>query len=138
MSDDGTSPTAVGRQLARRRNDLDLTQDQLADRIGVRARTISAIERGNNSIQRSNRAIWEQALGLKPGTISRAYNEGIPIEPADADAGAASATAEPTLHELAEQMRLLREKIEEDRARDRQAVRQLEEEVNRLRGKRSG
>lgn len=80
MSDDATSPAAVGRQLAQRRDDMDLTQDQLAERIGVRARTISAIERGTNAIQRGNRPAWEKALGLKAGTISRAYNEGAAIE----------------------------------------------------------
>jgi transcriptional regulator with XRE-family HTH domain len=81
MSDDATSPAAVvGQQLARRREDLDLTQDDLAKRIGVSGRTISAIERGVNAIQRKNRSAWETALGLVPGTINRAYRDGTPVE----------------------------------------------------------
>ncbi|GAA4513210.1 hypothetical protein GCM10023191_079970 [Actinoallomurus oryzae] len=80
MSDDATSPAVVGRQLARRREDLDYTQDDLANRIGVSGRTVSAIERGVNSIQRKNRPAWETALGLASGTINRAYRDGTPIE----------------------------------------------------------
>jgi DNA-binding XRE family transcriptional regulator len=81
MNDDATSPAAVvGQQLARRREDLDLTQDDLAKRIGVSGRTVSAIERGVNAIQRKNRSAWETALGLAPGTINRAYRDGTAVE----------------------------------------------------------
>lgn len=81
MSDDATSPAAVvGQQLARRREELDLTQDDLAKRIGVSGRTVSAIERGMNAIQRKNRSAWETALSLAPGTINRAYRDGTPVE----------------------------------------------------------
>jgi transcriptional regulator with XRE-family HTH domain len=134
MSDDATSPAAVGRQLARRRNDLDLTQDQLAERIGIRARTISAIERGNNSIQRSNRSTWERALQLKPGTISRAYAEGSAIEPAEGREVILKESAHGSDNlatRLAEQIQWVKEDNE-------RRIRELEEEVKRLRERDSG
>jgi transcriptional regulator with XRE-family HTH domain len=86
MSDDPTARAVVGEQLARRREDLDLTQDDLAQRIGVSGRTVSAIERGVNTIQRKNRPSWEKALGLVTGTVSRAYRDGTPIEYAESPA----------------------------------------------------
>ena len=98
-----SAPRVVGRQLLERRVQLDLTQQQLADRIGISARTVSAAERGSNQIIRSRRAAWERALRLKAGTIGRAYREGAPIEIAwsestrvDGQAGrAADAAPEP-------------------------------------------
>lgn len=84
MSTPGTSPAEVGRQLARRREDLDLTQEDLAQRIGVVAKTVSGVERGLSSISRSKRPAWEKALALRAGTISRAYRDGAPIEIAPA------------------------------------------------------
>jgi transcriptional regulator with XRE-family HTH domain len=80
MNAPDTSPSAVGRQLARRREDLDVTQEELAQRIGIAARTVSAIETGLNRISRGKRAAWEAALELKAGTISRAYRDGTPIQ----------------------------------------------------------
>lgn len=84
MSTPGTSPAEVGQQLARRREDLDLTQEDLAQRIGVVAKTVSGVERGLSSISRSKRPAWEKALALRAGTISRAYRDGAPIEIAPA------------------------------------------------------
>ena len=91
MSDDAPAPP-VGRQLALRRGQLDLTQEDLAKLIGVSGRTVSAIERGVNTIQRKNRKAWERALGLVQGTISRAYEEGSAVEllPAPVDDEGAS------------------------------------------------
>lgn len=83
MSDTPESPTSVGRQLKLRRQALDLTQPALASRIGVGPSTVSLTERGRTEIQRGKRAAWEQALDLKPGTITRAYSSGTPIEPAE-------------------------------------------------------
>ena len=77
------SPADVGRQLLERREDLDLTQQELAQRIGISARTVSAVERGVNQITKSRRGDWERALELKPGTISRAYRDGSRLEPAE-------------------------------------------------------
>lgn len=117
MSDDPASPAAVGQQLAQRRTDLDLTQDQLAERIRVRARTVSAIETGKNSIQRSSRSTWEQALRLKPGTISRAYSEGSPIEvsgPEDRDTPvhpSSELSVEQAVSQLKSELAELREEV---------------------------
>jgi transcriptional regulator with XRE-family HTH domain len=77
------SPTSVGQQLARCREELDLTQEALARRIGIATPTVSVTERGHTEIRLSKRPAWEKALGLKAGTISRAYRDGTPIELAD-------------------------------------------------------
>lgn len=78
-------PTSVGEQLARRREDLDLTQEALARRIGISAPTVSVTERGHTQIRVGKRPDWERALGLKAGTITRAYRDGTPIEVAPPD-----------------------------------------------------
>lgn len=76
-------PVSVGQQLARRREELDLTQEAVARRIGISTPTVSVTERGHTQIRVSKRSDWEKALGLKPGTIGRAYRDGTPIEIAD-------------------------------------------------------
>lgn len=81
MSQPDDPPLPVGRQLAERREELDLTQESAARRIGVTATTVSATERNRNEISRSKRPAWEQALRLKPGTITKAYRTGSAIEP---------------------------------------------------------
>ena len=81
------SPLDVGRQLQQRREELDLTQQQLAQRLSISARTVSAVERGLNQITKSKRSLWEEVLGLVSGTISRAYRDGSPVETAPARAG---------------------------------------------------
>lgn len=78
-SDD--APTRVGPQLARRREDLDLTQGALARQIGITVTSVSSAERGKATISRGKRALWEQALQLKAGTITRAYRGDTDIEP---------------------------------------------------------
>lgn len=83
MSPPSEPPTSVGRQLAARREELDLTQETLARRIGIATPTVSVTERGHTRIRRGKRADWERALGLKAGTISRAYRDGTPIEATD-------------------------------------------------------
>jgi transcriptional regulator with XRE-family HTH domain len=110
MSDDA-SPADVGRQLAQRRDDLGLTQDQLAKCLPISARTVSAIERGVNAIQKGNRREWERVLKLKPGSIGRAYTTGAPIEVLD-DADDSSGGPEPTVAELAAQVAELTAKVE--------------------------
>jgi transcriptional regulator with XRE-family HTH domain len=82
MSPAPSDPPLVGQQLAKRREELDLTQDALARLVGVTPPTISVTERGHTEIRRSKRAAWEKALKLRPGTISRAYTDGTLIEPA--------------------------------------------------------
>jgi transcriptional regulator with XRE-family HTH domain len=73
-------PARVGRHLAERREDLDLTQNALAQRIGITSASVSAVERGVSEIRRSLRARWETALRLRQGTITRAYNDGTPLD----------------------------------------------------------
>lgn len=80
------TPTHVGQQLARRRDELDLTQEELARRIGISTPTVSVTERGHTAISKGNRAKWERALNLKPGTISRAYRDGTDLEIAEVQA----------------------------------------------------
>jgi transcriptional regulator with XRE-family HTH domain len=80
MSPPSPSTPTVGQQLARRREELDLTQDALARLIGITAPTVSVTERGHTEISRGKRPAWERALQLRPGTISQAYRDGSPIE----------------------------------------------------------
>lgn len=82
MSQTPVPPTSVGQQLRARREDLDLTQGALAKLIGIDASTVSVTERDRTEIQRSRRAAWERALQLAPGSISRAYKDGVPLETA--------------------------------------------------------
>lgn len=79
-----TTLRAIGQQLAARRRQLDLTQQMAADRIGITSTTVSAVERGINEIQRSRRADWERGLDLAPGSITRAYEAGTPLQVAGA------------------------------------------------------
>ncbi|MET4923623.1 hypothetical protein P3L51_14850 [Streptomyces sp. PSRA5] len=83
-----TSPTSVGQQLRARRVQLDLTQGALAKIIGIDSSTVSVTERDRTEIQRSRRGAWERALQLKAGTISAAYRDGTPLEPAAVTAAA--------------------------------------------------
>ncbi|HEY5832426.1 helix-turn-helix domain-containing protein [Streptomyces sp.] len=82
MSEPSATPP-VGRQLAERRDELNLSQVALAELIGVTSTSVSAAENGRSSIQRGKRSAWERALALKPGTISRAYARGTLLEPLD-------------------------------------------------------
>jgi transcriptional regulator with XRE-family HTH domain len=75
-------PPLVGQRLAKRREELDLTQDALARIIGITSATVSATERGRTTISRSKRPLWERALRLAPGTITRAYRDGTDLEAA--------------------------------------------------------
>lgn len=81
-------PPLIGQQLAKRREELDLTQELLARSIGITSTTVSTSERGRTVISRAKRPLWEQALQLKAGTISRAYRDGTPIELLDVPAEA--------------------------------------------------
>lgn len=83
MSEPTPDPTAVGQQLARRREELDITQDALARRIGITTASVSAAERGKSVISRGKRPGWERALHLKPGTLGRAYREAGELEVLD-------------------------------------------------------
>lgn len=82
MSQTPGPPLPVGQQLKERREELDLTQGALANLVGVTVTSISSAENGRSTISRGKRPTWEQALQLKSGTISRAYRDGTPLEPA--------------------------------------------------------
>lgn len=81
MTPPDDTPTRVGRQLAQRREDLDLTQGAVAGHVGITVTSVSSAERGRTTISRSKRPGWEQVLKLKPGTIARAYRDGGDLEP---------------------------------------------------------
>lgn len=95
MSQSDVPPTPVGQQLAARRDELDLTQEALARRIGITATTVSATETGRTQISRGKRAKWEQALRLEPGTIGRAYRSGEPLELLDSPSEPYADMADP-------------------------------------------
>lgn len=77
------TPTSVGKQLKARREALNLTQSALASLVGVDAASVSGAERDKREITRGKRTSWETALRLVPGTITRAYQDGAPIEALD-------------------------------------------------------
>ncbi|MEV7867429.1 helix-turn-helix domain-containing protein [Streptomyces sp. NPDC088124] len=79
MTQSGT-PTLVGKHLAERREELDLTQQALASRIGITVNSVSAAENGRTVISRGKRPLWEQALELAPGAINRSYTKGVDLE----------------------------------------------------------
>lgn len=82
MTPSDDSPRRVGPQLAQRREDLDLTQDAVSRQVGITVTSVSSAERGRTTISRSKRPLWEQALQLAPGTITRAYRDGTDLQPA--------------------------------------------------------
>ncbi len=63
---DATILAELGRRLARRRLELDLTQAQLADEAGVSKRTVERIEAGS-SAQLASFIRLLRVLGLVPG-----------------------------------------------------------------------
>lgn len=80
MAPPDDTPMQVGRQLAQRRDELDLTQDAVARGVGITVNAVSSTERGRSAISKGKRARWEQVLLLRPGTIGRAYRDGTDIE----------------------------------------------------------
>lgn len=52
----------VGHEIARRRRELDLSQADLAERIGVRPQTVSRWERGENLGHQRNLELVREAL----------------------------------------------------------------------------
>lgn len=118
---------AVGRQLAKRRRQLDFTQLKLAAEIGLTSQTISAIERGVNSIQLNRRSTWEETLKLVAGTITRAYTYATPLE----------LLPIPTAEEYDKLIAVLTariERLEESLDVERQAREALARDVAELRG----
>ena len=57
--------------LRRKRHDLDLTQEELAERAGLSARYVGAIERGDVSASVTVLGQIAEALGIEPGELLR-------------------------------------------------------------------
>ena len=55
--------------LRRKRHDLDMTQEELADRAGLSARYVGAIERGDVSASVTVLGQIAEALGVEPGDL---------------------------------------------------------------------
>jgi transcriptional regulator with XRE-family HTH domain len=90
------SPTPIGQQLARRREELDLTQQALAQRVGISVNSVSAAERGRATISVGKRPAWEAALELRRGTLGRAYRDSTDLEPATGSAPQEELPYDPT------------------------------------------
>lgn len=67
----------VGELIQARRAELELTQGQLADRVGASVRTVGNIERGVSAVAVLNRPQWEAALGWPAGSLTTLYRRGV-------------------------------------------------------------
>lgn len=148
MSDvDPARKIAVGKQLRRLRDRRPgLTQVKLGVLVGIRDKTVSAIETGRNTIQSGRRSLWEEVFGLVPGTITAAYETGSPLELLPEPATAAEAdlpdllstrVAKLTEKSTASDDRLDRltarmERVEEHLDEERRIRRSLERRVTEL------
>jgi transcriptional regulator with XRE-family HTH domain len=57
--------------LRRKRHDLDMTQEELAEHAGLSARYVGAIERGDVSASVTVLGQIAEALGIEPGELLR-------------------------------------------------------------------
>ena len=57
--------------LRRKRHDLKMTQEELAERAGLSARYVGAIERGDVSASVTVLGQIAEALGIEPGDLLR-------------------------------------------------------------------
>ena len=57
--------------LRRKRHDRDMTQEELAERAGLSARYVGAIERGDVSASVTVLGQLAEALGVEPGDLLR-------------------------------------------------------------------
>ena len=57
--------------LRRKRHDQDMTQEELAERAGLSARYVGAIERGDVSASVTVLGQIAEALGVEPGDLLR-------------------------------------------------------------------
>ena len=55
--------------LRRKRHDLEMTQEELAERAGLSARYVGAIERGDVSASVTVLGQIAEALGIEPGDL---------------------------------------------------------------------
>lgn len=117
MDTDDESNARVGEQLAARRDQLGMTQAELAERVDVNARSVGSIERGQHAIRRSRRQRWEDALYLQHGTISHAYRTGSDLEMLDEPPSAGPESWDRIEWELYDEAR--RDGLAEEDARER-------------------
>lgn len=122
----------LGEVMEERRLDLDLEWNDVAAAAQISPANLRSIRKGKTNPQPLTTRRIERVFRWKAGSLDAVRNGGQPVPE---DATPSDVRAEPTLHELAEQMRALREEIEELRERDR---RREEEEAARRREQRSG
>ena len=60
-----------GANVRARRLRLNLTQEELAERLGTYSSHVSAIESGSKSIRLPNVAVWAEALETTPDALLR-------------------------------------------------------------------
>lgn len=65
------SPSALGSAIRRRRNDLGLTQDDLALAIGVNRKVIGQLEGGKETVRLEIALNAARAVGLNVGVETR-------------------------------------------------------------------
>ena len=63
-------PETIGRKIAEKRRELDMSQGDLAEKAKVRQATISDIETGRQHPTRATQFILAMALGIDPREIS--------------------------------------------------------------------
>jgi len=70
--------------LRRKRHDLQMTQEELAERAGLSARYVGAIERGDVSASVTVLGQIAEALGAEPGDLLKRPGGGVNRRPAQA------------------------------------------------------
>jgi len=79
--------TIVGKNIADRRRELKLTQEELAEKLGYKSKsTINKIELGINDISQSKLVLFAKALNTTPGYLmgwEGSIKDVIPIQPED-------------------------------------------------------
>lgn len=64
-----TDLTEIGKRIAKRRKQLDLTQEKLAEKMNVSVQMISNLERGNKAIKIENLVNLSEILGVSTDYI---------------------------------------------------------------------
>ena len=62
--------TEIGKNIAARRKELGMTQEELAQKMGYKSKTtINKIELGKNDIPQSKISMFSKVLGITPGQL---------------------------------------------------------------------
>lgn len=72
IGDTVTSPEEIGRALRERRRELKMTQQEVADSIGVARRVVGELERGKPTVQLQIAMDVSNVLGLDMNLAARA------------------------------------------------------------------